>query len=186
MRMIIFSGIWISATLYGDIVIKQTAYEGKKQVPITIYATPKNLRIEHSAAKEPTVMLFDAKKQTITILQPAQKRYFKVTKKELTTFNNLSNIAGRYESMIKAQLKRLAPNQRKKAEIALAKMTQKKVKPEKLHFRASKVGKVGSWPCKNYKIFAGKKLVYEVCSADFKALGITPQISASLTRWQKC
>ncbi len=123
-----------------------------------------------------TVILFDAPKQVVRMVDMDKKSYMEMTKADMDQMAQQMNSA---MSQMQEQLKNVPPEQRAIVEqmmrarggaIPGAGAPQQ---PAKTQYRRTGTDKVGQWSCTTYDGYRGQDKVSSICAADPKDFGVT-------------
>ena len=151
----------------GLLIVQKTS--GTAVTPSTnqIQLEPTRMRAESpgaSGAKQ--VVMFDGRRNVLTIVDNEKKTYTEVTQQEAEQLG--AQLSAAMDQM-KKQMDLLPPERRAQMQEMMSRMGT----PAKPTYKKAGTAAVGKWTCDRYEGFEGDKKTSEVCTVDPKVLGFT-------------
>jgi hypothetical protein len=135
----------------------------------TSYIGDNDMRAETRTKNENNIIIFRSDREVIWAIDPADNSYTEMTKQDLKKMKGQIDEAMR---RMQEEMKNLPPEQRAMIE-QMMKSKAAPPEPESPVFKKVASGvKVGKWKCDTYEGYEGGELVEEVCTTDWKNLGI--------------
>jgi hypothetical protein len=141
-------------------------------------AMTNNVQIEQNRVRAETQgrgggtqgLIFDGTKQTLWIVNDAQKTYTELTKADV---DRLASQMSGAMAMMQEQMKNMPPEQRARIEAMMAGrgMPAGGAPSAKLVYKKVGTDTVGRWACDKYEGYEGDRKASEVCTVDPKVLG---------------
>jgi hypothetical protein len=166
----------------GLLIVQKTSSGGGAPQTNQIQIENKRMRAESSGATGgKTVVMFDAGKEVLTMVDADKKTYSEITKADVDALG--AQMAGAQSQISAAmaqmeqQLKNMPPEQRAQVEAMMkgrmggAGRSGAAAGAPKIQYRRAGTATVGKWTCDKYDGFEGEQKTAEVCTVDPKALG---------------
>jgi hypothetical protein len=154
----------------GVLVVEKTTSGASSQTN-QIQIEPKRMRAESSgAAGRKQIVVFDATKQILTLIDPTKKTYTEMTKEDMDRLGG--QVSAAMEQM-KKQMATLPPEQRAQVEAMMKGRGVGAAAPPKPQYKKVGTDVVGKWTCDKYEGYEGGKKTSEVCTVDPKVLGFS-------------
>jgi len=133
-----------------------------------------HMRAETHAGGGPGIVIFDAAKQTLSMVDTNKKTYSEMTRADLEqTRKQMDSVMAQMQE----QLKNLPPEQRQIMEQAMrgrgALPGANAAAAPKVQYRATGSDKVGQWSCAKYEGYVGQEKTAELCTVDPKTFGLS-------------
>src|SRR5262249_25197178 len=121
------------------------------------------------------LVIYDATKQVVSIVDPADKSYREINKADMDQLKGQRDSA---MAQLQEQLKNVPPQQR----AAIEQMMRARgglpggasaAAAPKVQYKVAGSDKVGQWTCTKYEGFTGAQKTTEICTVDPKDLGVT-------------
>jgi hypothetical protein len=120
---------------------------------------------------EKQAIVFDATKQTLTIINVDKKSYSVLTKADVDAMGAQMSDA---RAQMQAQMAAMSPEQRAQMQAMMGRLGgAMAAAAPKTEYRKTGTDKVGRWTCDKYEGFENGKKVSELCTVDPAALGFT-------------
>ncbi len=135
-----------------------------------------HMRAETNDGGRKNVVIYEATKQVVEIVDTANKSYREVTKADMDQLKGQMDSA---MAQLQDQLKNVPPQQRAaieqmmKARGGFPGGANPAASAPKVQYRAAGSDKVGQWSCTKYEGYTGAQKTTEVCTVDPKDLGLT-------------
>jgi hypothetical protein len=134
-----------------------------------------HMRAEAHEGGRNNVVIYDATKQVIDMVDLSAKTYREVNKADM---DQLKGQADSALAQMQEQLKNLPPQQRQAIEQMMRARgglpgANPAASGPKIQYRAAGSDKVGQWTCTKYEGYVGQQKTSEVCTVDPKDLGLT-------------
>jgi Domain of unknown function (DUF4412) len=135
-----------------------------------------HVRAETQGSGQSTVVIFDATKQVISMVNMNDKTYREMAKADLEQLKKQSDSV---TAQMQDQLKNLPPQQRQIVEQMMKARggvpgANPAASAPKAQYRSAGSDKVGQWTCTKYEGYVGQQKTDEVCTVDPKEFGLTP------------
>jgi hypothetical protein len=136
-----------------------------------------HMRADASDNGRKNVVIYDATRQVVSIVDMANKSYREVTKADMDQLKGQMDSA---MAQLQEQLKNVPPQQRAaieqmmRARGGLPGGASPAASAPKVQYRAAGSDRVGQWTCTKYEGYTGAQKTAEVCAVDPKDLGLTP------------
>lgn len=127
-----------------------------------------------SPSGETMIVVFEGPQQVLRVITPGRKMYTEMTKADIDRMGEQLSTA---MAGMKEKMAQMPPEQRAKMEAAMARlggMGPGAAPPAKPDFRRVGTDTVGKWTCDKYEGFRNGEKIFEVCTVEPKALGLTP------------
>ncbi|MEO6236491.1 MAG: DUF4412 domain-containing protein [Vicinamibacterales bacterium] len=115
------------------------------------------------------IVMFDGKREVLTLLDTAKRTYTELTKADLDALGGQRDAA---MSQMQQQLKNLPPERRARVEAMMKGRGAAPAAP-KMTYRKTGTDTVGRWTCVKYEGYAGTEKRSDVCTVDAKVLGLS-------------
>jgi hypothetical protein len=153
------------------LVQRTTTASGSKTNQIQI--AKDRMRAEVEGPMGSQVVIFDATKQVIDILNVERKTYIEMTKAEL---DNMATQAQQMMSQMQTMMANMPPAQRAQMEAMMAGRgmgAAAPAAPVKVEYKKTGTDRVAKWNCDKYDVLRDGQKTSEVCTASPAALGLT-------------
>jgi Domain of unknown function (DUF4412) len=159
----------------GLLIVQKTTSGGAPQTH-QIQIENKRMRAESSSATGgKTVVMFDAAKEVLTMVDMDKKTYSELTKADVEAMGAQMAQLAPMMAQMQEQMKNMPPEQRAQFEAMMKGRMGGAGMPgaaaPKTQYRKAGTAMVGKWTCDKYEGFEGEQKTSEVCTVDPKALG---------------
>jgi hypothetical protein len=171
--LFVFTGLAQAAD--GLLIVPKTTSGGAPQTN-QIQIENKRMRAESSSSTGgKTVVMFDAAKEVLTMVDMDKKTYSELTKADVEAIGAQMAQLAPMMAQMQEQLKNMPPEQRAQFEAMMKGRMGGAGMPgaaaPKTQYRKAGTATVGKWTCDKYEGFEGEQKTSEVCTVDPKALG---------------
>jgi hypothetical protein len=158
----------------GVLIVEKTT-SGDKSQTHQVQIEKDRMRAEVTgAAGELQVFMFDAGKQTMSIVHPDRKTYSEITKADVDRLGGQMSDA---TAMLEQQMKGMSPEQRAQMEAMMRGrgrgMPGVGAAAAKTEYKKTGTDKVGKWTCEKYEGFKNGEKTVELCTVPAQTLGFT-------------
>ncbi len=156
----------------GVLIVQRTTIDGKQRTT-EVQIEPQRMRAEVDGGFGGSrVMVFEAPKQVMYLIDPARKGYSEMTKADVDRIGTQMTEA---MAKMKAMLEKLPPEKRGQLE-AMVKGGGPAAGPgfaaAPIEYRKTGMSKVGKWPCDTYEGHQNGRKISDVCTVTPEALGL--------------
>ncbi len=169
-------GLLAGAAAVADITLVFDGRAGEDTFTQTQYITQDRVRMDVEGGGDNSVMLFDPKTKTLTVLDAEQKVYMEITEQAATQMR--SSMQAMHEEMranMEEEMKELSEQEREAIKQMMAEAGGS-VKDNRPPLRIEKTGQkqtVREFPCELINVYRGDQKVQELCVTSPTELGLT-------------
>ena len=174
--LFVFTGLAQAAD--GLLIVQKTTSGGAPQTN-QIQIENKRMRAESSSATGgKAVVMFDAAKEVLTMVDMDKKTYSELTKADVEAIGAQMAQLAPMMAQMQEQLKNLPPEQRAQFEAMMKGRMGGAGMPgaaaPKTQYRKAGTATVGKWTCDKYEGYTNGQKTHEMCTVDPKVLGFSP------------
>ena len=169
-------GLLAGPAALADITLVFDGRTGEDAFTQTQYITQDRVRMDVEGGGDNSVMLFDPKTKTLTVLDAEQKVYMEITEQAAAQMR--SSMQAMHDEMMASmeeEMKNLSEQEREAVKQMMAEAGAS-MKDNKLPLRIEKTGQkqtVKEFPCELVNVYRGGQKVQELCVASPAELGLT-------------